>query len=292
MAAAPDDPADGDLASQPDLPSCVACTNLQKDPAQDQVQAEDQDQDRYLIDVKYDLCDAFESLGSPEARECAEGHEALRRTLRIWLKHRANGTHPLEPDFLISQLQYGYTKEELSFDQLDPLDLATVRCLKDVSADLGLKVLLVLWKLTDKVVLKPDFKEHCEVLQDVPAGASKEWHQRHYSVMTSVQVEKLVDADDGELDVKDLPATVKNRADLLKRYIQRDGDIFYHNHFLKWESNLVSELRPRYSPVSDTDRGSSPVDSERTTATQCYQSCVSLDILGLFSVVCLADLAG
>lgn len=62
MATAPNEPGDGDRASNPDLPSCAACTNLQKYPARDRVQAEDQD--RYLIDVQFDLWDAIQTLGS------------------------------------------------------------------------------------------------------------------------------------------------------------------------------------------------------------------------------------
>lgn len=275
VATAPNEPGDGDQASNPDLPSCAACTNLQKYPARDRVQAEDQD--RYLIDVQFDLWDAIQTLGSSEERASAESHEALRRTLRIWLKHRANGTHPVEPDFLISLFQFGYTKKDLSFDQFEPQDLATVRCLKDASADLGLKVLLVFWKLTGDVSIKANFKDNFVVLEDVPAGASKESHQRDYSMKSHVEVEKLVDPDDGELDVDYLPSSITNRDDLAERCIQRDGDLFYDNHSMKWESNLALDLRPDYNPDSpltdsDTDRGSPPVDSQRATATQCYQA--------------------
>lgn len=128
------------------------------------------------------------------------------------------------------------------------------------------------------------------VLEDVPAGASKEWHQRDYSMKSHVEVEKLVDPDDGELDVDYLPSSITNRDDLAERCIQRDGDLFYDNHSMKWESNLALDLRPDYNPDSpltdsDTDRGSPPVDSQRATATQCYQSCVSLRVPVLFSTV-------
>lgn len=267
MAATPKQPADGDQASHAGLPT------YDHDHDQDQ----DHDQDRFLVDVRYDLCDAFANLGSSVAHKRAEGHEALRRTLRIWLKHRADDTH-FDPEFLVHRLQSGDSKEDLASREFDEQDRVIFSCLKGMSADLGLKVLVVVWTLTDFVHLKRNFKDHCEVVRNVsrlPTGASKEWHTRHGLLSSRIDVKKLIELDGRRLDLRHKYLPITNTSNLARHLIQKDGHIFYDNHFLKWESDLVSDLPSRHSPGHDTDRGSSPSDAKRPTATQCYQGCVS-----------------
>jgi len=280
MAATAKQPADGDQGSHPGLPNCPpARTHLQK--AQDH----EHDQDRYLIDVRYDLCDALEILRSSVGHERAEAREAAYRTLRIWLEHRADGAQS-EPEFLVYPLQFGDLKEDFCLPKLEQ-DQAALFFLKAIPVDLGLKLLFVAWTLTEVVELEKNLKDHCEVLHSVPTGASKYWDAPRRLLVSDVNVEKLVDLDGGELDLRHTYLPITDKANLAKHLIQKGSDAFYDTCTMRWESNLVLDgLSQDGHPTHfDMGPGSSLSDSKRAIAIQHYHSNVSLDASLLLSAV-------